>query len=68
MMSLPLRSKFPGCYLYCSTQLSVVARLVGERQVGQLLLVALKGMLMQRRGADSDLVTCVARLVDLNGS
>lgn len=46
----------------------MVARLVGKHQVGHLSLAALKGMFMQGRGADSELATCVARMVDLNGS
>lgn len=40
----------------------------GKLQMGNLLPAALKGMFMQRLGADSELATCFARMVDLNGS
>lgn len=36
--------------------------------MGNLLPAALKGMFMQRLGADFELATCVARMVGLNGS
>ena len=76
MMSLPLRSEYPVCYLHCwsqassqwATRLSVFVRLVGKHQVGNLLLAALKGMFTQRLGADFELATRVARMVDSNAS
>lgn len=43
-------------------------RLVGKHQVGNLLLAALKGMFTQRLGADFELATRVARMVDSNAS
>lgn len=36
--------------------------------MGNLLLTALKGMLIERPTADFELATCAARMVDLNAS
>lgn len=36
--------------------------------MGKLLLAALKGMFMLGPGADFELATCIAWMVDLNGT
>lgn len=46
----------------------MVARLVSKLQMGNLLPAALKGMFMLGPSADFELATCIAWLVDLNGS
>ena len=39
-------------------------RLLGKHQVGNLLLAALQGMIMQRLGADFELATRIGSMAD----